>query len=171
MDFQALADSPFILFEAGFALNAMILAACERKGVVPKVTAACAESTSLSTWSGVGVGVALPRMLAHKHLHPGITLVPLDAADTNWHIALAFAVCSLATGSHRLAGSYERCGNQRTVQGGADQLCRRGTASLEVPLRLSVPLTVNLCVRLPRRKNFSGSFFPYFTRHGPVPIS
>ena len=33
IDFTDLADSPFILFEAGFALNAKILSACERKGV------------------------------------------------------------------------------------------------------------------------------------------
>ncbi|WP_458736758.1 LysR family transcriptional regulator [Pseudomonas chlororaphis] len=91
VDFQALADSPFILFEAGFALNAMILAACERKGVVPKVTARSAQIDFIVDLVGAGLGVAfLPRMLAHKHLHPGITLVPLDAADTDWHIALAW---------------------------------------------------------------------------------
>ncbi len=36
IDFTDLADSPFILFEAGFALNAKILKACERKGVMPE---------------------------------------------------------------------------------------------------------------------------------------
>lgn len=51
IDFTDLADSPFILFEAGFALNAKILAACEHKGVTPKVTPAAGRSTSSSTWS------------------------------------------------------------------------------------------------------------------------
>ncbi|MDR6233138.1 DNA-binding transcriptional LysR family regulator [Pseudomonas psychrotolerans] len=37
LDIRALATEPFILFEAGFALNAKILAACALVGVVPRV--------------------------------------------------------------------------------------------------------------------------------------
>ncbi len=50
IDFTDLADSPFILFEAGFALNAKILAACEREGVQPRVAARSGQSTLSSTW-------------------------------------------------------------------------------------------------------------------------
>jgi DNA-binding transcriptional LysR family regulator len=91
IDFTDLADSPFILFEAGFALNAKILAACERKGVTPRVTARSGQIDFIVDLVAAGLGVAfLPRMLAHKHQHAGIALVALDEPQTDWHIALAW---------------------------------------------------------------------------------
>lgn len=91
IDFTDLADSPFILFEAGFALNAKIMAACERKGVVPRVTARSGQIDFIVDLVAADLGVAfLPRMLAHKHQHAGIALVPLDEPHTDWHIALAW---------------------------------------------------------------------------------
>lgn len=91
VDFTALADSPFILFELGFALNAIIMAACEKKGVVPRVTARSGQIDFIVDLVSAGLGVAfLPRMLAHKHQHPGIVLVPLDEPHTDWHISLAW---------------------------------------------------------------------------------
>ena len=91
IDFTDLADSPFILFEAGFALNAKIMAACERKGVVPRVTARSGQIDFIVDLVAADLGVAfLPRMLAHKHRHAGIALVPLDEPHTDWHIALAW---------------------------------------------------------------------------------
>ena len=91
IDFTDLADSPFILFEAGFALNAKILAACERKGVTPRVAARSGQIDFIVDLVSAGLGVAfLPRMLAHKHQHAGIALIPLDEPHTDWHIALAW---------------------------------------------------------------------------------
>ena len=91
IDFTDLADSPFILFEAGFALNAKILAACERKGVIPRVAARSGQIDFIVDLVSAGLGVAfLPRMLAHKHQHAGIALIPLDEPHTDWHIALAW---------------------------------------------------------------------------------
>ncbi|WP_460150510.1 LysR family transcriptional regulator [Pseudomonas sp. H2_A10] len=91
IDFTDLADSPFILFEAGFALNAKILKACERKGVMPKITARSGQIDFIVDLVSAGLGVAfLPRMLAHKHQHAGIALIPLDEPHTDWHIALAW---------------------------------------------------------------------------------
>ena len=91
IDFTDLADSPFILFEAGFALNAKIMAACERKGVVPRVTVRSGQIDFIVDLVAADLGVAfLPRMLAHKHQHAGIALVPLDEPHTDWHIALAW---------------------------------------------------------------------------------
>jgi len=91
IDFTDLADSPFILFEAGFALNGKILAACERKGVSPKVTARSGQIDYIIDLVAAGLGVAfVPRMLAYKHQHAGIALIPLDEPHTDWHIALAW---------------------------------------------------------------------------------
>ncbi|WP_455826276.1 LysR family transcriptional regulator [Pseudomonas graminis] len=91
IDFTDLVDSPFILFEAGFALNAKILAACERKGVTPRVTARSGQIDFIVDLVAAGLGVAfLPRMLAHMHQHADIALIPLDEPHTDWHIALAW---------------------------------------------------------------------------------
>ena len=91
MDFSDLADSPFILFEEGFALNALIMAACNRRGIVPRVTARSGQIDFIADLVAAGLGVAfLPRMLAQKHKHAGIALVPLDEPDTDWNIALAW---------------------------------------------------------------------------------
>lgn len=91
VDFKALADFPFILFEAGFALNGIIMAACERKGVVPRVTARSGQIDFIVDLVTAGLGVGfLPRMLALKHQHPGIALIPLHEPQTDWHISLAW---------------------------------------------------------------------------------
>ena len=91
VDFSDLSDSPFILFEAGFALNRIILSACERRGVSPKVSVRSAQIDFIVDLVGAGLGVAfLPRMLAYKHLHAGIALIALDEPRTDWHIALTW---------------------------------------------------------------------------------
>ena len=91
MNFSDLADSPFILFEEGFALNALIMAACDRRGIVPRVTARSGQIDFIADLVAAGLGVAfLPRMLAQKHKHAGIALVPLEEPDTDWNIALAW---------------------------------------------------------------------------------
>lgn len=91
VDFSSLASSPFILFEAGFALNKIILSACERRNVYPKITARSAQIDFIVDLVGAGLGVAfLPKMLAEKHRHPGIVQIHLDEPDTQWHIALAW---------------------------------------------------------------------------------
>lgn len=91
INFSDLADSPFILFEEGFALNALIMAACDRRGIVPRVTARSGQIDFIADLVAAGLGVAfLPRMLAQKHKHAGIALVPLQEPDTDWNIALAW---------------------------------------------------------------------------------
>lgn len=91
LDFKDLADSPFILFEEGFALNALIMAACARRGVVPRVTARSGQIDFIVDLVAAGLGIAfLPRMLAQKHKHAGIALVPLEEPHTDWNIALAW---------------------------------------------------------------------------------
>ena len=91
MNFSDLADSPFILFDEGFALNALIMAACDRRGIVPRVTARSGQIDFIADLVAAGLGVAfLPRMLAQKHKHAGIALVPLEEPHTDWNIALAW---------------------------------------------------------------------------------
>lgn len=91
VNFQELAPSPFILFESGFALNAIILDACERRGVTPDVVARSAQIDFIVALVAAGLGVAfLPRMIAEQRAHEGIARVALDEPGTDWSMALVW---------------------------------------------------------------------------------
>lgn len=91
VDFTQLATTPFILFEGGFALNRIILDACARKGVQPKITARSAQIDFIVDLVAAGLGVAFfPRMLAEKHRREDIWQAPLDEPHTDWHMTLAW---------------------------------------------------------------------------------
>lgn len=91
LDIRALATEPFILFEAGFALNAKILAACALAGVVPRVVARSAQIDFIADLVEAGLGLAfLPRVVARQHLREALVMVPLDAPNTEWRLALAW---------------------------------------------------------------------------------
>lgn len=91
VNFQELAPSPFILFESGFALNAIILDACERRGVTPDVVARSAQIDFIVALVAAGLGVAfLPRMIAEQRAHEGVARVLLDEPGTEWSMALVW---------------------------------------------------------------------------------
>ena len=84
-----LADSPFILFESGFALNPIILSACQRAGFSPTVAARSGQIDFIIALVAARLGVAfLPKMIAEQHPHPGVRYVPLEEPDTVWHMVL-----------------------------------------------------------------------------------
>jgi len=86
-----LKEYPLILFEAGFALNPIILSACERRGFKPKISARSAQIDFIVELVAAGLGIGfLPRMLAKLHAHPAIQYVPLDEPQTEWHLVLAW---------------------------------------------------------------------------------
>ncbi len=87
--FPQLAASPFILFESGFALNAVILGACERHGLTPQVAARSAQIDFIVALVAAGLGIGfLPRMIAEQRAHPGVAQVPLAEPGTDWSMAL-----------------------------------------------------------------------------------
>ncbi|HEY9102339.1 LysR family transcriptional regulator [Chitinimonas sp.] len=91
LDFPTLAAEPFILFEEGFTLNRIILDACERQGVAPKICARSAQIDFIVDLVKAELGVAfLPRMLAEKYQNHAIRLVPLAEPQTDWHMMLAW---------------------------------------------------------------------------------
>ena len=86
-----LAALPFILFEAGFALNPMILEACGGCGFTPAITARSSQINFIIELVAAGVGVGfLPRMIAQRRAHPGIKAVPLSSPALVWHMALVW---------------------------------------------------------------------------------
>lgn len=89
VDLEALAGSPFILFETGFALNQVILRACERRGVHPTIAARSGQIDFIVELVAAGLGVAfLPRMLVEQHQHASVRYLPLEEPEAEWQMAL-----------------------------------------------------------------------------------
>jgi len=85
-----LAESPFILFEQGFALNPQILAACQRSGFAPRVAAHSGQAELIKALVAAGLGVAfLPRLVCGG-LPDTVSCVPLTDEGLRWRIALAW---------------------------------------------------------------------------------
>ncbi|NPU13259.1 LysR family transcriptional regulator [Bradyrhizobium sp. 83002] len=86
-----LRDTPFVLFEAGFALNRILREACRRNGFEPVVAARSTQIDFIAELAGAGLGVAfLPRMIATQRTQVPISLVLLDEPDTEWTLAMAW---------------------------------------------------------------------------------
>ncbi|GEO83001.1 LysR family transcriptional regulator [Pararhodospirillum oryzae] len=86
-----LEHTPFILFGSGFALNRILLDACQRRGVTPNVVIRSIQIDFIAELAGAGLGVAfLPRMIAHQLAHPPIRLIALDEPETDWNMAMAW---------------------------------------------------------------------------------
>lgn len=84
-----LAASPFILFESGFALNAIILDACDRQGVVPNIVARSAQIDFIVALVAAGLGVGfLPRMIAEQRANAAVARVLLEEPGTDWSMAV-----------------------------------------------------------------------------------
>jgi DNA-binding transcriptional LysR family regulator len=85
-----LADSPFILFEQGFALNPQIQAACQRSGFSPRVAAYSGQAEFIQALVAAGLGVAfLPRLVC-QGLRGPVRGVALDDPELRWRITLAW---------------------------------------------------------------------------------
>ena len=86
-----LAETPFILFESGFALNPQILAGCQRHGFTPKVVAYSAHADFIQALVAAGLGVAfLPRLLVAGGVPRSIACLLLEDDSPRWRITLAW---------------------------------------------------------------------------------
>jgi DNA-binding transcriptional LysR family regulator len=89
VEIASLRPSPFILFEAGYALNRIILEACRRQGFEPTVMARSSQIDFIVELVAAGLGVAFfPRMIADQWRHPSVSFVPLADPGTDWHAAI-----------------------------------------------------------------------------------
>ncbi|MFI5018331.1 MAG: LysR family transcriptional regulator, partial [Dongiales bacterium] len=88
-DLAGLKDLPFILFEAGFALNRVILDACRRRGFQPIIAARSSQIDFIVELVATGLGIGfLPRMIAGQRRHPAVRQVLLAEPQTEWHMAM-----------------------------------------------------------------------------------
>jgi len=86
-----LKETPFILFDSGFALHRMVLDACNRSGFEPDVVARSGQTDFMVELVSAGLGVAfLPRMIAAQHRMRGLNAVPVNEPDAEWNMAMVW---------------------------------------------------------------------------------
>ena len=80
---------PFILFQKGFALQRVILQACQRRGFEPTIAVRSSQIDFMIKLAAAGLGIAfLPRMVAEERRQPSLGLVRLAEPETNWNTAM-----------------------------------------------------------------------------------
>lgn len=87
----ALADlqhMPFILFDAAFALNPIILNACHSQGFTPTIAARSSQINFIVelVFAGLGIGF-LPRLIAEQRTRPGVKHITLKEPALSWDMA------------------------------------------------------------------------------------
>ena len=88
---RQLADSPMILFEQGFVLNARIEAACRARGFMPQTVARSGQVDFIIALVASGLGVALlPRILTEGRALAPLRAVLLHETDLRWQAALVW---------------------------------------------------------------------------------
>jgi DNA-binding transcriptional LysR family regulator len=86
-----LGETPFVLFESGFALHRIVLDACARAGFEPNVVAYSSQIDFMVELVGAGLGVTfLPRMTATQRHTLRVCQVLLEDAGTGWDMAMAW---------------------------------------------------------------------------------
>lgn len=89
LELAALRDTPVILFEPGFSLNAVILDACRRRGFSPKEAARSGHVDFIIALVAAGLGVALlPRLIVSSREQQVCPVRPLRDDDLRWRLGL-----------------------------------------------------------------------------------
>ncbi len=84
----ALQGNSFILFEAGFALNGIILDACRNAGFAPDIAARSSQINFIVELVAAGLGVGfLPQLIAEQRPRPGVRHALVVEPEMAWHMA------------------------------------------------------------------------------------
>ncbi|MFD1332174.1 LysR family transcriptional regulator [Methylopila musalis] len=86
-----LKDTPFVLFERGFALNRILLDACRASGFEPQVAARSSQIDFIVELAALGLGAAfLPEFMFAQRPHAGVAPVRLDEPRARWDMAMVW---------------------------------------------------------------------------------
>ncbi|MDY0241927.1 MAG: LysR family transcriptional regulator [Rhodospirillaceae bacterium] len=86
-----LADEPFILFEKGWALNAIIAEACHRRGFAPREVARSGQPEFVVALVAAGLGIGLlPRLVIANCIHSQIHAIQLNEEDVRWRLSMVW---------------------------------------------------------------------------------
>ncbi|MBC2594464.1 LysR family transcriptional regulator [Ruficoccus amylovorans] len=87
--FKELTASPFILFESGFVLNAVLARACRQRGVELEVAARGAHADFIIALVSAGLGVSvLPRLIIETRNNIGVSTPLIEDKDIRWRLGL-----------------------------------------------------------------------------------
>jgi DNA-binding transcriptional LysR family regulator len=85
---KQLQDMPFILFDSAFALNPIIINACQSQGFMPSVTARSSQINFIIELVHAGLGIGfLPRLIAEQRVRDGVRHITLTEPDLSWDMA------------------------------------------------------------------------------------
>jgi DNA-binding transcriptional LysR family regulator len=89
LSFAELADEPFVLYGSGFALNSIILEACQESGFTPKVTARSSQLDFITELVAAKLGIAFfPRMIVEQRPHPLVRRIAVGRPAIYWRLAM-----------------------------------------------------------------------------------
>ncbi|KAF0094283.1 MAG: LysR family transcriptional regulator [Puniceicoccaceae bacterium 5H] len=87
--FSELAQSPFILFENGFVLNAILATASRKRGIALNVTTRGAHADFIIALVSAGMGVSLlPRLEVASRSNISVKTALIDETDLRWRLGL-----------------------------------------------------------------------------------
>lgn len=86
-----LAEEPFIMFEKGWALNSIIVEACQKRGFCPREAARSGQPEFIIALvaSGLGIGL-LPRLVIANCVHPLLHVIRLAEEDVRWRLSMVW---------------------------------------------------------------------------------
>ncbi|MDP0501206.1 MAG: LysR family transcriptional regulator [Verrucomicrobiota bacterium JB022] len=86
---RELAASPFILFEYGFVLNAILMRACRQRGLSLNVATRGGHADFIIALVSTGLGVSmLPRLEVESRSNLPVRTALIDEADLRWRLGL-----------------------------------------------------------------------------------
>ena len=86
-----LADSPFIFYGDTFALNDIVLDACQRAGFTPRITGRSGQWDFIASLVRLGVGICLlPKMYCDTLDASQFAIAPLMDPPVEWNLMLAW---------------------------------------------------------------------------------
>lgn len=86
-----LKDTPFILFDHGFALHRIILDACHLAGFEPNIVACSSQTDFMIELVDADLGVTfMPRIIAANTHKPGVCRIPLEEPTCDWLMTMAW---------------------------------------------------------------------------------
>ncbi len=88
---QELSGDPFILFNSGFTLHDIVVAACARAGFAPKVVAQSSQISFMLRLAAGGLGITfMPKLIAGLREHKDLALIALKDKSMSWDMTLAW---------------------------------------------------------------------------------
>ena len=86
-----LAAMPVIMPDEDSVMHKLLNAAYQRAGITPRIATLCHDPDLVFELVAAGIGIAfLPRALAHKHRHRGVSTVVLGDPGCQWSIAFCW---------------------------------------------------------------------------------